>query len=336
MRSMSLSFSSCASAAALALMASTAFAHIDLLNPVSRYVVNRPAGGGSKSCPCGGPANVIDPNRVCDVPAEQSHDTNRSTKVTPFEAGSKITISLAEYIDHSGRFRVAFDPDGADMTDFNANILLDVPDDATRRGSATTPPYTFEITLPMMTCENCTLQVIQDMNGNTTTPVRDPSGDSTYYTCADIRLVAPGTMDEDDDGADDPMTDPPPAPDNGNTGTNTMGMNGGMGNGNGNMGTNLGTVPMMGDSTPATTPAMTGTGTTPSPSMGVGSLMPAMGMSNPSTDAPIMAGTPNSNESGGCSLISLGARTPQSPFAALAVAGMFAAFSARRRQRRAK
>ena len=49
---------------------------------------------------------VSDPNRICDVPAAQSHDENRSTKVSTFEAGQKITISLAEYIDHSGRFRV--------------------------------------------------------------------------------------------------------------------------------------------------------------------------------------------------------------------------------------
>jgi len=186
-----------------------------------------------------------------------------------------------------------------------------------------------------MTCENCTLQVIQDMNGNTTTMVRDPSPDSTYYTCADIRLVAPDTMDEGDEGDDDPMTDPPPASNNGNMGTNTMGMNGG--SMTGNMGTNLGAVPMMGDSTPAatpTTPTMTATDTTPS--MAVGSLMPAMGMSNPNTGAPIMPGTPNTEESGGCSLSSLAARTPASPWPALAVAGMFASLAARRRSRRSR
>jgi hypothetical protein len=340
MRSLSASLLSGSAAAALVLTASTVFAHIDLIKPVSRYVVTRPGGGGSKSCPCGGPENVIDSDRVCNVPAAQSHDTNRSTKVTTFEAGDKIEIQVVEYIDHSGRFRVAFDGEGADMTDFNSNILLDVPDDNTKKGGTNNAPYTFEVTLPMMTCENCTLQVIQDMNGNTTTPVKDPSPDSTYYSCADIRLVAPGTMgtDEVDDGTDDSMDTPAPAT-NGNTmGTNTMGT------GTGNMPTNLGTVPMMGDGTPATTPSMpmTGTGTngTPNPTTGVGSLMPAMmgtSTGNGSTGTPFMEGTPNvSNDSGGCSLTQLGARTPASPFAALAVAGMCASLAARRRQRYAK
>jgi MYXO-CTERM domain-containing protein len=50
-----------------------------------------------------------------------------------------------------------------------------------------------------MTCDNCTLQVIQDMSGNTTTPVMDPAPDPTYYACADIRLVEPGSLDDDDE-----------------------------------------------------------------------------------------------------------------------------------------
>ena len=338
MRSLSASLLSGSAAAALVLTASTVFAHIDLVSPVSRYVVTRPGGGGSKSCPCGGPENVIDSNRICDVPAAQSHDTNRSTKVTTFAPGEKIQIQVVEYIDHSGRFRVAFDPDGADMTDFNSNILLDVPDDATKKGGTNNAPYTFEVTLPMMTCENCTLQVIQDMSGNTTTPVKDPAPDPTYYSCADIRLVASDTMgtDPSDDGTDDPMDTPAPA-NNGNTmGTNPMGT------GTGNMPTNLGTVPMMGDGTPATTPTMTGTGTnsTTTPTTGVGSLMPAMmgtNTGNTTNVAPFMENTPNtSNDAGGCSLTQIGARTPASPFAALAVAGMVASLAARRRQRRAQ
>jgi hypothetical protein len=351
MRSFSLSLLSGGTVAALVLTASTVFAHIDLVAPVSRYVVNRAnGGGGSKECPCGGPVDMIDGNRICDVPAEQSHDANRSTKVTPFEAGSKITISLVEYIDHSGRFRVAFDPEGADMTDFNSHVLLDVPDDNTKKGSGNNPPYTFEVTLPDMACENCTLQVIQDMNGNTTTPVADPSKDSTYYTCADIRLVPKGTMGNDDgmDPADDPMADPPPA-DNGDMGTNTMGTNtmgtntGSMGsNAGSNMGTNLGTVPMMGDNTAAGTPtSSTNNGNT---STGVGTLTPAgmmaMGTGNmlaPSNGAPINSSASDSSDSGGgCSIGSSGTRTPLNPFAALAVVGMFGTLAARRRARRAQ
>jgi MYXO-CTERM domain-containing protein len=117
-----------------------------------------------------------------------SHDPNRSNKVTTFEAGSTITVRVEEYVNHSGRFRVAFDDDGADLTDFNAHVLLDVADDK--------PPqtYEFQVKLPSTPCENCTLQVIQVMDVTTTSPVADPAPDSTYYNCADIRLVAPGTL----------------------------------------------------------------------------------------------------------------------------------------------
>ena len=335
MRSVSASLMSGGAAAALFLTASTVFAHIDLLSPTPRYAVNRAnGGGGSKECPCGGTA--VDPDRKCNVPASESHDPNRSSNVTPFEAGSTITVRMEEYINHSGRFRVAFDPEGADLTDFNSNILLDVADD---KGAQV---YEFQVKLPDMTCENCTLQVIQDMNGNTTTPVQDPGPDSTYYTCADIRLVPAGTMGT-DNGTDDGMdpTDNTPPDDNGmmmgtnppaNNG-NTMGTNGTASGSN--MGTNLGTVPMMGDTRGSTTPAMTGTannGTT----TGVGSLMPGMttGNSNPmqpSNGAPILSGGSESEESGGCSF---SGRTPASPLAALAMAGLATALVARRRRQK--
>ena len=94
MRSVSASLMSGGAAAALFLTASTVFAHIDLLSPTPRYAVNRAnGGGGSKECPCGGTA--VDPDRKCNVPASESHDPNRSSNVTPFEAGSTITVRMA-------------------------------------------------------------------------------------------------------------------------------------------------------------------------------------------------------------------------------------------------
>jgi MYXO-CTERM domain-containing protein len=181
-----------ACAAAIALFASSAAAHIELVEPEPRYVL--PA---NKSCPCGDG----DSNRTCQVSAAESTDPNRSTKVTTFEAGSTITVVADEYIDHSGRMRVAFDPDGADLADFNDNILMDVADPS-EAGLSMASPHTweFQIQLPNMTCDNCTLQVIQVMNGITTTPVMDPAPLSTYYSCADIRLVAAGSIDEGEGG----------------------------------------------------------------------------------------------------------------------------------------
>lgn len=190
MRYLSSLVSSSACAATVALFSSSAAAHIELVEPLPRYEL--PA---NKSCPCGDG----DSNRTCRDAAVDSHDPNRSTTVTTFEAGETITVVADEYVDHAGRMRVAFDPDGADLADFNDNILMDVADPSESGLSMANPHvWEFQIQLPNMTCDNCTLQVIQVMNGNTTTPVTDPAPASTYYSCADIRLVAAGSTDEGD------------------------------------------------------------------------------------------------------------------------------------------
>jgi MYXO-CTERM domain-containing protein len=188
MRHLSSLVSSSAFAAFVAFFSSSAAAHIELVEPLPRYEL--PA---NKSCPCGDG----DMNRSCNVPASESTDPNRSTNVTTFEAGSTITVVAEEYIDHAGRMRVAFDPEGADLSDFNDNILMDVADPG-EAGLSTTNPrvWEFQVRLPEMTCDNCTLQVVQVMNNNTTTEVADPAEFSTYYACADIRLVAAGSLNE--------------------------------------------------------------------------------------------------------------------------------------------
>src|SRR5262245_44595309 len=119
MRHLSSLVSSSACAISVALFASSAAAHIELVEPAPRYAV--PA---NKACPCGSGAG----NRRCDTTAAESTDPNRSANVQTFEAGSTIRVVAEEYIDHSGRMRVAFDPDGADLADFNQNILMDVAD----------------------------------------------------------------------------------------------------------------------------------------------------------------------------------------------------------------
>jgi MYXO-CTERM domain-containing protein len=186
MRHLSSLVSSSACAAIVALFSSTAAAHIELVDPSPRYALP-----GNKACPCG----QGDSSRQCDTPASESTDPNRSTNVTTFEAGSTITVVADEYIDHDGRMRVAFDPDGADLADFNDNILMDVADPSESGLSMANPRvWEFQIQLPNMTCDNCTLQVIQAMHGDTENPVMDPAPLSTYYTCADIRLVPAGSL----------------------------------------------------------------------------------------------------------------------------------------------
>lgn len=179
--------------AAIALLASSAAAHIELVEPSPRYAV--PA---NKSCPCGDG----DSNRVCQTTAAESTDPNRSTNVTTFEVGSMITVVTEEYINHGGRIRVAFDPDGADLADFNENILLDVSDpDEPSVNMANPRVWRLDVPLPDEPCDSCTLQVIQVMNNDTENEVADPAPFSTYYTCADIRLVPAGSLNEGDSGA---------------------------------------------------------------------------------------------------------------------------------------
>ena len=162
--------------------APAAQAHIELLEPASRYPSD-----GNKSCPCG----QGDSNSVCSVPAEESSDPNRSSdpdKITVLEAGATIIVKFDEYIGHAGRFRVAFDDDGADLADFNDHVLADIPDPSDSTGMRE-----IEVTLPDTPCENCTLQLIQAMHGDTENPVADPASLSTYYACADIVLVPKGS-----------------------------------------------------------------------------------------------------------------------------------------------
>lgn len=174
--------------ALVALLAPTARAHIELIDPPARYQLQGGSDNGIKSCPCG----LGGSNRVCNVAADGS-DPDRSERVSRFEAGSTITLRFEEFINHAGRFRVAFDPDGADMADFNANILTDLPDPPNASGML----WEIPVTLPAVTCERCTLQLVQAMEVDQNTPIADPAPISSYYSCVDIELVAPGTLDGD-------------------------------------------------------------------------------------------------------------------------------------------
>ena len=197
---------------------SSASAHISLLEPVARYdgsVANQ-----SKACPCG----VGESNRLCNVDGDRS-DPDRSNNVTTLVAGSTITIQWDEYVGHTGRYRVAFDPDGADYDDFNANVLADLVDPAGSDGNTGNGSiWEVEITVPDTPCNNCTLQLIQRMDGDTVEPVGDTIDKSSYYQCADIVIVAPGDdvgsemsdmggpPDPTPDAGGEPDTDPSPGP----------------------------------------------------------------------------------------------------------------------------
>jgi hypothetical protein len=178
-----------------------ASAHEALEDPIPRY----PSDGSSdiKSCPCG-----VGPNDgLCSGP--ERSDPNRTTdRVNVYASGETITVRLHEVIGHSGRWRIAFDPDGADQADFDANVLLDVPDPPGSNGNVGQGDlWEFAVTLPDVGCDACTLQVIQVMNGDMANPVPDPIGESSYYQCADLELTGGPVVTTD--------PDPDPTPDTG-------------------------------------------------------------------------------------------------------------------------
>ncbi|MCP4499612.1 MAG: hypothetical protein GY822_06555 [Deltaproteobacteria bacterium] len=148
----------------LSLLGADAIAHIDLQSPISRYT-NRDL---NRACPCGvgEPGN----NRLCALPDDRSDPDRSASRVTTLVAGSTLVFRFDEYVDHSGHYRIAFDNEGADLSDFNENILLDVVDPVGVTGSngnAGGSMWELEITVPNTPCTNCTLQLIQVMNGNT-------------------------------------------------------------------------------------------------------------------------------------------------------------------------
>jgi MYXO-CTERM domain-containing protein len=174
-------------AAALLVVPSSANAHVRLLDPPPR--VDGEAGGDQlKQGPCG-----QTPNGRTDI-------------VSVFAPGETITVSWAEYIDHPGYYRIAFDVDGDDDFPLRPNesvsqngddptIINPVSDASQDLDSyildyflddvAATPgseeEYSTTVTLPNIECENCTLQVIQFMYGRQA---------PYYFQCADLALRA--------------------------------------------------------------------------------------------------------------------------------------------------
>ncbi len=193
--------------------APVANAHIEMLTPQPRYP--RGMDQDNKACPCG----VGESNRLCNVEGDRSDVDRDPARVTTLVAGQMLTIRWDEYIGHAGRYRVAFDMDGADLEDFNANSVLDIADPAGSVGNTGGGSiWEVEVQVPDVECDNCTMQLIQMMDGNQDDPVGDPIGRSSYYTCADIRIVSADTPDAGPGPADPDAGVSPADPDAGESG----------------------------------------------------------------------------------------------------------------------
>jgi hypothetical protein len=138
--------------------AATASAHIEMTSP-------RPRSEAQKEGPCGATGST------------------RGTNVTTYRPGETITVEWDETVDHPGHYRIAFDDDGHDSFRLpnrpDDNFPQTLADQIVDRGGGR---YTQQITLPNMTCTNCTLQLIQVMT--TSVPYN-----SFYFQCADLVLA---------------------------------------------------------------------------------------------------------------------------------------------------
>lgn len=112
---------------------------------------------GIKTGPCGAPRT-----------------TNR---VTELVAGSKVQVKFESVIYHTGVFKIYFSAANDQNFTLLVDNIKDYPDQQFQ---------TYSLTLPNQVCDKCTLQLIQTM---------PDSGNSLYYSCADIKLTSPLTTD---------------------------------------------------------------------------------------------------------------------------------------------
>ena len=175
------------------LAAAPAAAHIELDAPTPRS-----NDGQNKWCPCGGGGDGTRANAGCAISAS---DPARGPAAGTFAPGATVTVRWRETVGHTGRFRVSFDDDGADQTDFDANVLADVADPAGGDGNTGMGnQWSLDVTLPEAPCDTCTLQLAQVMNGTPDDEVPSLFGTSTYFQCTDLVIAEGGDTSGSGDG----------------------------------------------------------------------------------------------------------------------------------------
>jgi hypothetical protein len=131
-----------------------AFSHARLVSPTPR---NNSA--GLKIAPCG------------EIP--------KGTTPTMLIAGSTITVNWQETINHPGRFLFSYSVDN----DQTFTQIAEVLDDQDGGGIHN---FSTQITVPNITCTNCTFRMVQSMEEN-------PANPSLYFSCADVTILPADT-----------------------------------------------------------------------------------------------------------------------------------------------
>lgn len=178
--------------AVLVLVATSALAHIHLDAPPS-FQVTDALGNPQKTAPCGGAGTA-------------------SNVVTTVEAGSTLTVTWTDTIPHPGHYRISVAPNQGDFVTpvpvlnnggtncqsapIEANPVLPTVADGVfpHTTGATGMVRSYDITVPMMSCDNCTLQLMQFMASH--------APPCFYYQCATLRIVPPDAGTPMDAGTD--------------------------------------------------------------------------------------------------------------------------------------
>jgi hypothetical protein len=158
--------------------AASADAHIKMTSPAN-WIVTNADGDPQKLGPCG----TLSGTR-----------TNQVTVVAP---GSKLKVQWTETTFHPGHFRISIATDRSQLVTPPATVVRNscstaeiqttpvlpvIADGIFPHDTRQTQPYTYEITVPNITCDNCTLQLLQFMSSHVPP--------CFYYSCADLQIRA--------------------------------------------------------------------------------------------------------------------------------------------------
>ena len=153
----------------------------------------------------------------------------RGENVYTYKEGETVQVELVEYIPHPGYFRIAFDDDGDDdfvtpasikpvdparmcpfndldkcgESDFynNDTVLPDMDNLYPHIKSDLGTKYMFDVKMPKVECDNCTLQILQVMEDTihgAYNPDNEPNSGlpDVYFTCIDLVLEHDPKLDE--------------------------------------------------------------------------------------------------------------------------------------------
>jgi MYXO-CTERM domain-containing protein len=137
-------------------------------------------------------------------PCGQDATATETGIITPYQAGTTVTITLNETIFHPGHYRVAIAPnDPSELpdeppvtpgsTECGSTTIMDPPvfpvlaDGVLLHDAPFGGPQTIEVTLPDdLECEHCTLQILEFMSNH--------AASCFYHHCATIAVQAEPVM----------------------------------------------------------------------------------------------------------------------------------------------